>query len=250
MSCQTVQERISGFLDQRLVDAEQEDVRMHLRSCPACSAQLQALQDVRAALRQMNRVPVPGALALQLRVLASHERLRQLARANLPSRLRYWNDRIELWFDNLMRPVALPLAGGLLSALILFGMLVPNLSFRHNFRDDLQLSMSSDPGGRLVESLPADGSPTWLWTRDSPRLESVSALASASDGLSSASDTVLELTIDDTGRVADYSVSHGQLTPEMQDIIMFSRFTPATFQGKRTWGKMCVVFHRQRNVRG
>lgn len=242
MSCQSVQEQISWLLDRQLADRERESVLAHLQSCSACSAHLQVLQNMRAALRSMSHQPLPAVLAMQLRVLASHERLRQLSRASISARLKYWYERVELFCDNLMRPVALPLAGGLLSALVLFGMLVPNLSFRHNVVDDLQLVMASDPEGRLVVSQPADGAPTWLWKGDSPRLEPVSSAGYGDE-------TVLELTIDDTGRVADYSISQGQLTPEMQMIILFSRFTPATFQGKRTWGKTCVVFTRHRNAR-
>ena len=140
-------------------------------------------------------------------------------------RLRHWGDRLELSFENMMRPMAVPLAGGLLSALLLFGMLVPKLVFHHDFSDDLQLSIASEPEGHLVESLPGEGSPIWLWKGGSVRLEPVDAVDSSSDS------TVLELTIDEYGRVASYAVSHGQLTPEMESLILFSRFTPASFFG-------------------
>ena len=247
MGCERVQERISWFLDRRLASAEREEVSTHLKSCPACTAHLHSLEGVRAVLRGMKQPLVPAALATQLRVLASHERARQLAYASFSSRLRYWADCSSLLFDNLMRPLAVPFAGGILSALLLFGMLVPYLSFHHNFADDLQLSTSSPPGGRLVESLPGDGAPTWFWTGSSPEpfLDSANAATSGDE-------TVLQLVIDETGHVADYSVSRGQLTPEMQSIIMWSRFTPATLNGRSTWGKACVVFHSRarRHVRG
>ncbi len=246
MSCQSVQERISWFLDRPMPDAERELLSAHLESCPSCSAYLYSIENVRTALRNLGKPSVPAGLVTQLRVIASHERSRNIARSSLSARLRDWNESIGLFVDNLMRPWAVPVTGGLLSALILFGMLVPKLSFHHNFTDDLQLSMFSDPDGRLVQSLPADGAPTWLLTTDSPRLESVNAVVSGDE-------TVLELTIDETGRVVDYSVNRGhQLTPEMVDIILFSRFTPASFNGRSTWGKKLVVFHshRRRNVRG
>jgi hypothetical protein len=246
MSCESVQERVSLFLDSMLIEGEQAEIAVHLKSCTRCQAHLQSFTKMRAALRSLDRPPIPAVVAMQLRVLASHERMRQLSRASLPSRLRYWTERMELLFENLMRPVALPFAGGVLSAMLLFGMLVPNLSFVHNFRDDLLLATSSDPEGRLVESLPSDGSPTWWWTGTSPepRLGSVSASGAPDE-------TVLELIIDETGRVADYSVSNnGPLTPEMQSIILFSRFTPATLNGRTTWGKMFVTFHRGRKIRG
>jgi anti-sigma factor (TIGR02949 family) len=243
MSCQSVQEQISGFLDRQLAGGEREKLSAHLETCPACSAHLKSLADVRAVLRGMAQAPMPATLRMELRVLASHERLRQLSRANMPARLRHCAERAELLFENMMRPLAVPLAGGLLSALLLFGMLVPSLIFRHNIGDDLQLATSSDPDGRLVESQPGEGSPTWLWKGDSPRLEPANAVGSGDE-------TVLELTIDETGRVANYSVSRGPLTPEMENIILFSRFTPATFNGKTTWGKINLLFHRHRGVRG
>jgi len=248
MSCQSVQDRLSWFVDRILADEEREKVAAHLASCPACSARLQSLEKVRAALKRLDNVPVSAALATKLRVLASHERQRQLARATLTGWIGHAGQRIELLFDNLMRPMALPFAGGLLSALLMFGTLVPSLSFHHsNFADDLQLAVSnfSGPEGRLVESLPADGAPTWIWTGASVRLDP------ADDGHDS-DDTVLELTIDNTGRVVDYSVQGGQLTSEMCNLIMFSRFTPATLNGHATSGKTRVVFQarRRRNVRG
>jgi len=247
MSCQSVQERLSWFLDRVLVQEERENVAAHVASCPACRARLQSLEKMRAALKRLDKPPISAALAMRLRVLASHERQRQLSRTSLVARFRYGRERAQLLFDNLMRPMALPFAGGLLSALLLFGMLVPSLSFRHNFGDDLQLSISnfSGPEGRLVESLPADGAPTWIWTGASVRLD-------PGDGAGDSDDTVLQLVIDETGRVANFSVQGGQLTPEMQTLIMFSRFTPATLNGRTTWGTTRVVFHtrRHRNVRG
>ena len=247
MSCQSVQDRLSWFLDRILTDEEREKIAAHLASCAACSARHQSLEKMRAALRRMDNPTVSAALATRLRVLASHERQRQLARSSLVAWLRHAAGNAELSFDNLMRPMALPFAGGLLSALLLFGMLVPNLSFRHNFADDLQLAVSgaSAPDGRLVESLPADGAPTWIWTGASVRLD-------PGDDTGDGDDTILELDIDETGRVSDYSVQGGQLTPEMATLILFSRFTPATLNGRAISGKTRVVFHthRHRNVRG
>ncbi|HLK47651.1 MAG TPA: zf-HC2 domain-containing protein [Bryobacteraceae bacterium] len=249
MSCHSVQDRLSEFLDRLLADEEREKVAAHLASCPACSARFQSFETTRATLRRMPNLPVSAALAMKLRVLASHERQRRLSRASVSAWLRYCHDRASLQFDNLMRPMALPFAGGLLSALLLFSMLVPNLSFRHTVGDDLQLVTYTEPEGRLVESLPADGAPTWFWTGNSPEPTLESA-----DAVDSGKDTVLELIIDETGRVADYSVSHGQLTAEMRSIILLSRFTPATLNGKNTWGKKLVRFpsgprRTRRNVR-
>ena len=50
------------------------------------------------------------------------------------------------------------------------------------------------------------------------------------------------LIIDERGHVQDYYLSGGELTDEMNSLIMFSRFTPATIDGQPTWGLKQVVF--------
>ena len=49
------------------------------------------------------------------------------------------------------------------------------------------------------------------------------------------------LTIDQSGRVCDWSVSHGELTPDITNIIMFSQFSPATNLGLPISGKVKAV---------
>ena len=223
MSCESVQERISSHLDGMLTGHEQENVLAHLESCRACSARWKSLLALRTGLRRLDRPRVPAHLAVQLRVLASHERVRQLARASFGARIQYWAARAKLVFDNLMRPVAVPVAGGIVSALLLFAMLNPNLSFAYKVGSEPPL-FSTEADGQVVD-----------WMNDFPRLESAGAEMSSDQ-------IALELTIDEQGRVADYAVSQGQLTPEMQNIILFSRFTPAMFFGKPTWGKKLIFF--------
>lgn len=223
MSCDSVQERISSHLDGRLSARERRDVLTHINLCKACNARLKDYASVRTSLRKLPKAQVPARLATQLRVVASHELARQQARANFSARLQYWSDRIRLQFDNLMRPMALPFAGALFSAALLFAALVPNLGFAYRATDEPPLSFSSDPDGQVVG-----------WTGEFPRLASIHA--------SSSGDVALELTIDTEGRVVDYAVSQGRLTPEMESIILFSRFTPAMFFGKPTYGKKVVFF--------
>ena len=177
------------------------------------------MQEIQDILRALKPRPVPARLAAQLRVMASHERQRQLARRTWRDALGWWYTRIHLHMDNLMRPLALPFAGGLLSALVLFSMLVPTLNFRHNFRDDVPIF--------------AD-----LYTN--PTLLEPSPFCSGDD------DFMVELTIDEKGQVADYRMSEGKMTKELANDLLFSRFTPATFLGQPTFGK--IYFRRSRMV--
>jgi hypothetical protein len=232
MSCENSEERLSSHLDGLLDAGEREGVLAHLEACRNCGVRLKSLGELRARLQRLGEPRVPRALAVRLRVLASHEHARRVARATWSARIANWKDAMRLNFENLMRPVALPVAGGVLSARLLFGALVPTLIFRHEIANDSPLSFT-DPDGMVVN-----------WIGDIPRLEPVDAVVSSDEN-------VLELTIDDEGRIADYALRQGQLTPEMLTIIQFSRLTPAMFFGKPTWGKKLVVLPRhRRSARG
>jgi hypothetical protein len=156
-------------------------------------------------------------------MLALNERLRRLSHVSLSARAHRWAGRVELVFENLMRPMALPFAGGVLSALVMFAMLVPSLAFPHNFRNDV---------------------PLWVLYTD-PALQEMNPVDAGDE-------IVVEVTIDERGRVQGYVVTRGHMTPEIENnLILFSRFAPATVFGRPTWGRVLVSFRRsQISVRG
>jgi len=249
MSCENAQELISLLLDGRLPAGEREHVVAHAGICRECGTQLAALQTQREHLRKMAQAPMPQGLAARLSVLASHERERQLSRVSFGERARRIASNLDLAFQNMMRPVALPITGGLCSTLLLFGLMMPSLSFSHPTTSAGRYDFSTAPQGSLVANpwdLGADDD-----SRDFPRFAS-------QDQLSSDYVNIVNLTIDESGRVADWSVVRGQLTDEMKDIIMFSRFEPATTFGIRTSGTIqvwqglqpCKYAHCSATVRG
>lgn len=216
-------EMVSSLLDRRVTVREEESVLAHLESCRHCATEFESMRELRGALRQLDKPAIPASLLEGLRTLAMHERLRRLSRVSLSARAHRWAGRVELMFENLMRPMALPFAGGVLSALVMFAVLVPSLAFPHNFRNDVPLwSIYTDPA--LQEMNPVD----------------------AGD------ETVVEVTIDERGRVQGYVVTRGQMTPEIENnLVLFSKFAPATVFGQPTWGKVLVSFRRsQISVRG
>ena len=228
MSCENVQERISLLLDGRMPEAEQETVLAHTGVCRKCGAHLASLKSQRAMLRKMAQTPVPEVLAARLSVLASHERERQLARVSVRERVRRAAESLNLAFDNLMRPVALPLTGGLLSTLLLFGLMMPSLSFSHQTGGD---DFFTAPQGYIVANpwdqgadddardFPVFGSP------NEPKSDYVN---------------IVNFTIDESGKVVDWNVVRGQVTDEMKSIILYSRFVPATTFGLPTSGTIQV----------
>ena len=224
MSCQNAPELISSLLDRRLTAEERENALAHLDSCQNCSAQFQKSQEQRALLRQMAAAPVPEDLIHRLRVVASHERARQLARVSLSARFDAWWGRVRFRLDTLMRPLAMPFAGGVLSTLILFSLLTPNFSYSRD--------LSFDPATNIV-TVP-DGMVVGAYGPNTPRLKSVGDM-SPTDA------TVVMLYVDPSGRVRDWRVLRGELTYDIKTLIMLSKFTPAKYMGYPIDGKILVT---------
>jgi len=223
MSCDDKHEMVSLLLDRRVTAKDEESVLAHLESCRQCGAEFESMRELRGALRRLDRPELPARLLEGLRTLALNERLRRLSHVGLSARAHRWAERMQLVFENLMRPMALPFAGGVLSALVMFAMLVPSLAFPHNFRNDV---------------------PLWRLYTD-PALEEMNPVDAGDE-------TMVEVTIDERGRVQGCIVTKGQMTPEIENnLVLFSRFAPATVFGRPTWGKVLVSFRRsQISVRG
>lgn len=218
MSCQSVRKVLSAYVDRRLAPTEAIRVSGHLARCAGCSATTQQLSEIRALLRAMPPVPVPEGLATQLRVAASHERRRLQNRSTWRNLFHNWHERLKLTADNMMRPFALPFAGGLVSALFLFSMLVPTLRVF--------------PG-------PLNETPTILYTE--PIIATTSPFGVGDEIL-------VELIINEEGRVVDYYLPDRKMNRELLgkigNMILFTSFKPATSFGRPTNGRVTVSFRR------
>jgi hypothetical protein len=127
-----------------------------------------------------------------------------------------------------MRPVALPVTGGLISALLSFGLIMPSLSFSHQ---NGGYDLSTAPQGSIVAT---------PWNQGADDDAADFPLFAAPDQPKSDYVNIVNLTIDESGRVADWSIVRGQLTDEMKTIIILGRFVPATTFGVRTSGTIQV----------
>ena len=223
MSCEKVQKLISPFLDQKLAWEIRDDVSKHLADCRECATRSEQFLHWRRMLQHLPVAPPPASLRASLRVMASHERSRRLSRLNVRAWLQAWVDQTSLWVDNLMRPLALPFAGGVLSALVLFSMLMPTLGFRRSLHNDV---------------------PTVLYTQAT--MELMAPFGMNED------ETLVELTIDERGQISDYSFPEGKrdqlLESNIANLVLFSQFAPATWFGQPTSGKILVSFRRSRIV--
>jgi anti-sigma factor RsiW len=226
MSCESIQDLISPLLDRQLAGDERDGVVAHLDVCRVCRTHLESIQTQRKQLRAMSAAPMPAGLATRLRVAASYERERRLMRASLSLRLQRWYAGLKLFSDNLMRPLAVPFAGGVTSTVVCFGLLISMLSFPHDFRD---ATFFTAPHGSLV----AQG-PNGMFVPSNVRIEPLEA-ENPDNAI------IVELTIDESGRVSDWSMVRGKMTLDMEELIMFSKFSPAMYLGLPTWGKVKAV---------
>ena len=193
----------------------------HLAGCPECEAEVQQFARVRDAVRRLPVATPPEHLTSVLRVIASQERSRRLARLHP---IRHFADRVHLWIDNLMRPLALPLAGGLISAILLFAMLIPSFGFQKDFG-------SYDVPAALLFTDPAVKSQNLLGMPEE--------------------DFVVKAMIDGQGRVIDYTIVSGpdvindaELKRAVANKLLFMQFVPATAFGSPTLGTIVLSFNR------
>jgi len=210
---------VSSLLDGGMSPVEKERALAHVNSCGACHARFQTAYHLRQSMLGMEQARVPDELVSRLQVMASHERQRQLRRVNLSAFAKYWGSRVWLFFDNMMRPRALPFAGGIVSALLMVGMWFPAKASKQTVEDVPLFRPSAEEVLRLR---------AWGYTGPSPLEVRITG----------AGDAVLELTIDERGRVVDYTLKSGEMTPELGTMILLSRFNPATLFGRPTSGKL------------
>jgi hypothetical protein len=184
---------------------------------------------LRMLLRTMPvRVP-PRELETSLRIIASRESQRRRTHASWATRWAAAREDLRVWANNLMRPLAIPTAGGFVSALMLFGVLAA--------------SLAAPPVTR------ANDVPTVLYTE--PSVKNFLPIGFEGDG-----DLVVEITVDENGKLVDYSIPNmddkdHRMDPSIENQILFTQFTPATRLGQPMAGKVRITFRSSRiDVKG
>ena len=225
MECWTVKSKLSAYLDSAVSEEERLKLRLHLSSCRICYREAEKYQHLREALRSMPpRVP-PPELAVRLRVAASHAQARAQRRT---PRFLTMRTNLKLFMQNLMRPIAVPLVGGVCSAIFLFGTLVPSFTW-HKTPGDVPTVLSTEP-----------------------MVKTISPLGFMDDG-----DAVVDLRIDEEGRIVNYAIIGAdgqkaeQLRRSIENNLLFTTFTPATAFGRPIAGTIRISFRSSRiEVRG
>ena len=227
MNCDKVRKTLSIALGRGL--GAFDGISEHLAQCRECSDYARELSVVRGELRNLPMRLPPARLVTQLQVLASREHLRRISRGTLRAMVHFWAAELRFAFDNLMRPFALPFAGGLLSALFLFTMLAPGLPTHRQTSNDVLLSGIFGQSQAKFDALPP-----WGLGED---------------------DVVVLVSLDKDGSVMDYSTIPSNVNAKMRNdianMILFTKFQPATEFGMPVASTLLVSFRRDSiNVKG
>lgn len=184
------------------------------------------LNSPEALSRAMGQLPTVGPsaeLRTRLQVIASHELQRRVARRNLRARFTALRDRFDLFFQHLLRPIALPFAGGISSAVVLFVIgVVPAYPLRTQdaFAFDVPTALTTQVALKSGAAFNADGE-----------------------------DVIVDVNVDGQGRMIDYAIVAGaairantQLRRRLENVLVFTEFTPATLFGHPTRSKLRLMF--------
>jgi putative zinc finger protein len=221
MKCAVAKGLMSSYLDGEVTRSQLTQVDEHLHSCVECAAQYASVRRTQTLVASLGRRAAPPELALKLRVALSQE----LANA----RRSRW-DSLRVRWDNAFNAVMVPATAGLVTTMIIFGLLI-SLIYPG------QVRASNDV-------------PTMLYTP--AELKSIPSEWSL--GASNADSLVVEAYVGPDGRVLDYRILSGAedaqaILPELKNMLIFTTFHPATAFGQPTASRVVLSFSKVQ-VRG
>jgi hypothetical protein len=224
LSCASVRSTLWDFAAGTLDESDRLMVATHLGECRECHLHRTEVRSLRTGLKSLPEKTVSPLLRTRLRVIASRERSRQALRRDLAARMADLRARARLVFDNLLRPIAVPAAGGMLASFLCFGVIVDTLQYHPEWQNDIPVGLYTQVAIDDVSPFSVNGK-----------------------------DVMVQLTIDKDGSVSGFEVPQGTATEdemrEIGNLVLYSSFTPATAFGQPVTGKILVnILHI--NIRG
>jgi len=206
-SCATIRESIWDYLSGGLSAPVRAGIECHLKLCRECEIYRAEVQSLRAGLRHLPLRRVPSTVQARLFGIARREHARHLASQNFSTWRVGLETRIRQFFDNLLKPFAVPAAGGILTSFLCFGVIVNTLHLPPEWDEDMPVGYSTEV--TIDELTPFSFS---------------------------GRDVLVKLTVDASGRVTNYEPQESNPTAEeLQEIgnlVLYSTFTPATRLGR------------------
>ncbi|HKW62168.1 MAG TPA: hypothetical protein VJN89_06455 [Candidatus Acidoferrum sp.] len=240
MKCTTVQKNLAGYLDDALIGPERMRERAaiseHLELCSGCREELQRFRKLAVLLSRMPKNVPPADLAIRIKVAAAQVQHSQ----DWITRWRNFRDHAGIVIENAFRPLTVPATGGFIAAILIFvvalQMILPGITVSA-VENDVPINMIRP--ARLVS----------LW--DYPEAwapEKHDGELSAPHGL------LVDVTVDAQGRMTDYEILSGpassELSRQVYQMLLFSRFSPMVSFGRPTSGGHVMVSFSAVRVRG
>ncbi len=218
MKCAEMRKLFSPYLDGRASGPEMRALTRHMEECAGCAKEYAATRRAQELLSSLGPKQVPADLGLKLRVAIS----REAARARRP---RFEGALVRL--ENALNAFMVPATGGLVSAVLFFGLL---------------LGFFALPG-----ELRASGGDVPLMLYTGPQLER--SAFGTSLGIMGDDALVVEAYVDANGRVQDYRIlsqpdEAQAVLPQLKNLLIFTTFRPALSMGKPTTGTAVLSFSK------
>jgi len=231
MTCAGANRKLPGYSEGILPREDHARVREHLAHCVECAELLGRYELLADGLSRVEPVAPPPDLAVQIQLAAATLR----ARPSLAQRIyaRCW-----LFSRNILQPLAVPATGGLLSAVLTFVMVTQSL-------------VVGDPFGAVPHDLP-------LNFIQPARLESLAPFPvsdfAPEKGEAGVHVVVVEANVNARGDVLSYQIVSGVDTPalrkQLDQVLMFSSFTPQMSFGRPTSGGRVLLSFSEVRVKG
>lgn len=188
--------------------------------------------EIAAAMRALPRLTPPRELTARLRVTASRESKRRRIHETWDTWVHYHRERVQVWFNNAMRPFALPAVGGVTSTLVIVALMAAQYPVPMAARG------SDIPVGEYVEAEFLNMGPISLDTEE----------------------VVVDVTVDRAGRVLDCELADDgiplhnreEIERSIEKALLYANFEPARRFGERvSGGKVRLAFrHGSIDVQG
>jgi hypothetical protein len=218
MTCTEIRRLVSPYLDGRVSGSEMNALNKHIEGCSACAHEFSAMQRTQRLLANLGRQKAPADLALKLRLAIS----REVAQARRPRFEGAW-----VRFQNAFNAFMVPATAGLVSAVLIFGLL---------------LGFFALPSELLADS---NDVPLMLYT--GPQLQQ-SAFGTSLGNMGDDA-VVVEAYVDANGRVEDYRIlsqpdDAKAVLPQLKNLLIFTTFRPALSMGRPTSGTAVLSFSK------
>ena len=217
--CRSIQTLFSGYLDGAIRGTQMQAVSAHLEQCKDCASEFEAWCTMQRMLSTVGPAKAPAGLDLRLRLALSRERASRSVRNHM--------DHWHLHWQNAVAPFLVRASAGLASSIVLLGTVA------------MLLSSMTAPNQAAVNDATIDTSsaPHFLYSVAGDDVDSSIKVP-----------IVVEASVNNNGRVYDYKVVSGPVTPDVQaqlnNVLLNSVFSPARVFGRPVASRAVLSFTR------